>query len=151
MTSKHPIQILVADDDADDRLLIGDAFKEARLKNPVDYVEDGVELLEYLNRVGKYDVLKDKHLPGIILLDLNMPRMDGRTALREIRSSEVLKHIPVVILTTSQSEEDILKTYNLGVNSFITKPVTFEGLCKVISVIGEYWIQIVALPDDGEP
>lgn len=148
MNHGKPIRILIADDDADDRILIADAFEEARLSNPVDFVEDGIELLEFLRHEGKYADLSEDHLPGLILLDLNMPRMDGRTALEEIRKDERLRRIPVVVLTTSKSEEDILKTYNLGVNSFITKPVTFERLCDVISVVSKYWIEIVALPHE---
>ncbi len=148
MTGTKPIRIVIADDDADDRILIGDAFEEARLKNPVDFVEDGIELLQYLRHEGDYTHLTDDCMPGLILLDLNMPRMDGRSALEEIRKDEKLRRIPVVVLTTSKSEEDILKTYNLGVNSFITKPVTFENLCEVIQVISKYWIEIVALPHD---
>lgn len=147
MNDAKPIRILVADDDADDRMLIGDAFEEAHLRNPVTFVEDGIELLEYLKREGKYADIGDDHLPGIILLDLNMPRMDGRTALEEIRKDEVLRKIPVVVLTTSKSEEDILRTYNLGVNSFITKPVTFDGLVNVVQILNKYWIEIVALPN----
>lgn len=149
MTTSKAIRILVADDDADDRMLIGDAFEEAHLSNPVDFVEDGIELLEYLKREGKFSDLSEQHLPGIILLDLNMPRMDGRTALAEIRKDPVLRKIPVVVLTTSQSEEDILRTYDLGVNSFITKPVTFDGLVNVVQVLNKYWIEIVALPCQG--
>ncbi|MEM7302717.1 MAG: response regulator [Pseudomonadota bacterium] len=140
------VRILVADDDIDDRMLIQDAFDESRLANPVDFVEDGVELMEYLNREGKYAELKGKDLPGIILLDLNMPRMDGRTALEQIKANPELHNIPVVILTTSKSEEDIIRTYGLGVNSFITKPVTFDGLVDVVQAIKKYWIEIVALP-----
>lgn len=146
MTTKKPIRILVADDDADDRMLINDAFEEAHLSNPIDFVEDGVDLLDHLKRRGKYADLVDQALPGIILLDLNMPRLDGRGALAEIRSDPVLKKIPVVVLTTSQSEEDIIKTYDLGVNSYITKPVTFDGLVNVVQVLNKYWIEIVALP-----
>ena len=136
MNAGKPIRILIADDDADDRLLIGDALEEARLSNPVDFVEDGVELMDYLKHEGKYAGRTDEFLPGIILLDLNMPRKDGRTALQEIRADEKLRRIPIVVLTTSKSEEDILKTYNLGVNSFITKPVTFDNLVELAKVIG---------------
>ena len=146
MANNQPISILVADDDADDRMMIGEAFDEARLNNRVDYVEDGIELIEFLKRQGKYADLAGEPLPGIVLLDLNMPRLDGRGALEEIRKDPVLRKIPVVVLTTSQSEEDILRTYDLGVNSYITKPVTFEGLVDVVSVLNRYWIQIVALP-----
>lgn len=148
MTDSKPIRILIADDDADDRMLIADALEEARLKNPVDFVEDGVELMEFLNHEGEYAHLTDDHLPSIILLDLNMPRKDGRTALKEIRANEKLRRIPIVVLTTSKSEEDILRTYNLGVNSFITKPVTFNGLVEVVQILSKYWIEIVALPHE---
>ncbi len=147
MSKGNAIRILVADDDADDRMLIADAFDEASLSNPVDFVEDGVDLLEYLHREGKYEDRKGEDMPGIILLDLNMPRMDGRTALKEIRADEELRKIPIVVLTTSKSEEDILRTYDLGVNSFITKPVTFEGLVQVVQILNRYWIEIVALPN----
>lgn len=147
MSNTTPISILVADDDADDRLMIGEAFEEAMLKNPVAYVQDGIELLEYLRHEGEYTDAAAHPTPGIILLDLNMPRMDGRTALEEIRKDPILKRIPVVVLTTSQAEEDILRTYDLGVNSFITKPVTFDGLVQVVQVLNRYWIEIVALPE----
>jgi len=99
-----------------------------------------------LNNRGKYTDVKEYPLPGIILLDLNMPRKDGREALKEIKSSEVLKKIPVIILTTSKAEEDILRSYNLGVNSFITKPVTFNGMVNIMQAIGKYWLEIVELP-----
>ena len=128
----RPITILVADDDADDRMLIEDAFTESKLQNPLNFVEDGEQLLAYLKREGDYADLKGKPYPGVILLDLNMPKMDGRTALAKIKEDEKLCRIPVIILTTSKAEEDILRTYNLGVNSFITKPVTFDGLVKVV-------------------
>ena len=144
--SNVPISILIADDDVDDRMLIKDAFDECRLKNPLHFVEDGEQLLAFLRREGKYEKLKGEPLPGIILLDLNMPRVDGRTALDEIKKDERLRRIPVIILTTSKAEEDILRTYYLGVSSFISKPVTFEGLVDIVKTIGHYWIQIVALP-----
>ena len=145
----NAIRILVADDDADDRMLIEEALEESRLVNPVDFVEDGMELLEYLRREGKYEGLEGQALPGLILLDLNMPRMDGRTALGHIKADEKLKRIPVVILTTSKSEEDIIRTYGLGVNSFITKPVTFDNLVSTVQVLAHYWFEIVALPSES--
>jgi CheY-like chemotaxis protein len=146
--STYPIRIVVADDDPDDRLMIADAFEEAKLGNPVDFVEDGVELMEYLRREGKYGNLVNQPYPGFILLDLNMPRKDGRTALKEIRESAELHRIPIVILTTSKAEEDIIRTYNLGVNSFICKPVSFDGLVEIVKTVGRYWIEIVALPPE---
>jgi CheY-like chemotaxis protein len=144
--SNFPIRIVVADDDADDRMMIRDAFEESKLGNPIDFVEDGMELMEYLNREGKYANLTGQPYPGFILLDLNMPRKDGRTALKEIKESAELHRIPIVILTTSKAEEDIIKTYNLGVNSFICKPVSFDKLVDIVKTVGHYWIQIVALP-----
>jgi CheY-like chemotaxis protein len=146
--SSYPIRIVVADDDADDRMMIKDAFEEAKLGNPVDFVKDGVELMEYLNRQGEYKNLANQPFPGFILLDLNMPRKDGRTALKEIKESADLHRIPIIILTTSKAEEDIIKTYNLGVNSFICKPVSFDGLVEIVKTVGRYWIEIVALPPE---
>ncbi|MGI9406144.1 MAG: response regulator [Hyphomicrobiaceae bacterium] len=146
MKVSETIRILIADDDEDDRMLIEDAFAEARLNNPIDFVNDGEELMDYLHRRGDHEHLKDTSQPGLILLDLNMPKKDGRTALKEIRADEHLRRIPIVVLTTSKSEEDILRTYNLGVNSFITKPVSFDGLVEVVQVLSKYWIEIVALP-----
>jgi CheY-like chemotaxis protein len=141
---KSSVTIIVADDDADDRLLITDAFKESRLANPLVFVEDGEQLLNFL--LNASSKVNGKALPGLILLDLNMPRMDGRTALSLIKSNPDLRRIPVVVLTTSKAEEDVLRTYDLGVNSFITKPVTFEGLVDVVQSLNHYWIEIVELP-----
>lgn len=143
-----PITILVADDDADDRMLIEDAFDESCLQNPLHFVEDGEQLLQYLRREGEYEKLEGQPYPGVILLDLNMPKMDGRTALGKIKEDPNLCRIPVIILTTSKAEEDILRTYGLGVSSFITKPVTFDRLVEVVKTIGAYWIEIVALPPE---
>lgn len=142
----NTIHILIAEDDEEDRMLTKDAMLESRLVNRIDFVEDGEDLMDYLNNRGKYTDVKEYPLPGIILLDLNMPRKDGREALKEIKSSEVLKKIPVIILTTSKAEEDILRSYNLGVNSFITKPVTFNGMVNIMQAIGKYWLEIVELP-----
>jgi CheY-like chemotaxis protein len=144
----EPITILVADDDPDDRMLTKDAMGECRLANAVDFVEDGEELLDYLNRRGKYGHLARHPLPGLILLDLNMPRKDGREALKEIRQNAALRRIPIVVLTTSKAEEDVLRTYELGVNSFIIKPVTFESLVDTIKTIAKYWFEIVELPPE---
>src|SRR5512135_282771 len=123
-----PITILLADDDPEDRMLARDALQESRVANRLDMVVDGEELLDYLHRRGSYESLQGTPLPGLILLDLNMPRKDGREALREIKGDPHLRRIPVVVLTTSRAEEDIFRTYDIGVNSFISKPVTFEGL-----------------------
>ena len=141
-----PITILLADDDADDRMLARDALVESRLANDLHFVEDGEQLLDYLYRRGKYSDPESSPRPGLILLDLNMPRKDGREALKEIKADASLRHIPIIVLTTSKAEEDIYRTYDLGVNSFITKPVTFDGLVQVMKVIVRYWFEIVELP-----
>jgi CheY-like chemotaxis protein len=143
-----PITILMADDDPEDRMLAEEALEEARLANELHFVEDGEELMDYLNRRGKYTALRDSSLPGLILLDLNMPRKDGREALREIKADSELRRIPIVVLTTSRAEEDIFRTYELGVSSFITKPVTFEGLVDLMKILSKYWFEIVQLPPD---
>jgi len=140
------VTILMADDDPDDRLLVEDAFAEIRLDNPLDFVGDGVELMDYLHRRGAYTHLAGTSLPGLILLDLNMPRKDGREALNEIKKDEVLRKIPIVILTTSKADEDLLASYELGANSFVVKPVTFDKLVEVIRVVTDYWLCIVTLP-----
>lgn len=141
------IEILIADDDEEDTMLIKDALKESRLKNGVKNVCDGVELMDFLYNRGKF-ADKDKYpTPGIILLDLNMPKMDGREALRAIKSDEKLRSIPIIVLTTSKAEEDIVKTYNLGVSSFITKPVSFSALVDIMKTLNKYWFEIVELPN----
>ncbi|MBI5385300.1 MAG: response regulator [Verrucomicrobia bacterium] len=142
----RPITILVADDDPDDRQLTRDALIESRLVNDIDFVENGEELMDYLLRRGAYARLAGSPLPGMILLDLNMPRKDGREALKEIKEHPHLRRIPVVVLTTSKAEEDIVRTYDLGVNSYITKPVLFDSMVETIRVIGKYWFEIVELP-----
>jgi two-component system, response regulator len=143
------ITILLADDDPDDRQLAQDALSECRLANEIHFVEDGEQLMDYLLRRGQYSSHAKDPLPGLILLDLNMPRKDGREALKEIKAHPELRRIPVVVLTTSKAEEDILRTYDLGVNSYITKPVTFESLVEIIKVLGRYWFEIVELPAGG--
>ena len=140
------ITILIADDDPDDRELTRDALQECRLANDVHFVEDGEELMDYLNRRGQHKDRANEPLPGLILLDLNMPRKDGREALKEIKAQPELRRIPIVVLTTSKADEDILRTYDLGVNSYVTKPVTFDSLVDTIKVIGRYWFEIVELP-----
>lgn len=141
-----PITILMADDDEDDRLMTKEALEESRVANDIRFVTDGEELLDYLYRRGEYSDPEKSPRPGLILLDLNMPKKDGREALREIKADPDLRQIPVVVLTTSKDEEDIIRTYDLGVNSFITKPVSFEGLVFVINTLAQYWFQIVQLP-----
>jgi len=145
----RPIVILMAEDDEDDRLLTRQAFAEARFANDLRVVGDGVELLDYLLRRGRYADGDASPRPGIILLDLNMPRMDGREALRQIKLHGELRRIPVVILTTSKAEEDIIRSYDLGASGYVTKPVTFESMVEAVRVIGQYWFQLVELPADG--
>lgn len=139
------VPILLADDDADDRYLIKSAFEDCRFANPLHFVEDGVELMDYLLRQGTYQ--DSGHLaPGIILLDLNMPRKDGREALREIKAHPQLKSIPIIILTTTKSEEEVVKTYVAGANCFITKPANFEELIGVIGSLGKFWLDTASIP-----
>jgi two-component system, response regulator len=146
MKPAKPITLLLAEDDPDDRLLARQALEKSRVANDLRFVEDGEELLDYLHRRGKYADSRESPRPGLILLDLNMPRKDGREALREIKSDPGLRDIPVVVLTTSKSEEDVARTYNLGVNSYITKPVKFSALVQVMKALGKYWFEIVELP-----
>ena len=143
---RRPITILMADDDEDDCQLTKEAWEENRLANDLRFVRDGEELLEYLQHRGKYSDPMDSPLPGLVLLDLNMPKKDGREALREIKASPELRRIPVVILTTSKAEEDIFRSYDLGASSYITKPVTFEGLVETVQHLEEYWFAVVELP-----
>lgn len=138
-----PITILMADDDEDDRMMTKEALEESRLVNDLRFVVDGEELMNYLHRKGNYSAPESAPRPGLILLDLNMPRKDGREALKEIKSDPDLRGIPVVILTTSKSEEDIFKAYNLGVNSYITKPVTFQEMSEAMKTLAKYWFEIV--------
>ncbi len=144
-----PITILLADDDEEDRMLATDALTESRVANDLRCVTNGEELLDYLYHRGAFAAPADAPRPGLILLDLNMPRKDGREALREIKADPELRTIPVVVLTTSKAEEDIYRTYDLGANSFITKPVSFDGLVAVMRDIGRYWIEIVELPPNA--
>lgn len=148
----QPITILMADDDEDDRDLTRDALQNARLANQMRFVADGQELMDYLRREGPYAPVEvDAPRPGIILLDLNMPKKDGREALADIKSDPSLRSIPVVVLTTSKAEEDVFRTYALGVNSFITKPVTFAGLVEAMKVWQRYWFEVVELAEPGLP
>lgn len=147
MGEVKPIRILMADDDADDRYLTQEAFKENHLLNDLRFVENGEELIDYLFHRGKYNA-ENAPRPGIILLDLNMPKIDGRQALEIIKKDKDLKRIPIIILTTSSAEVDIIKSYDLGVNSYISKPVTFDELIGVIKELGKYWFGIVELPNN---
>jgi two-component system response regulator len=146
MTAK-PILILMAEDDADDRLLVKEALEESRVINELRFVEDGEELLEYLRKQGRYAGEEQAPRPGLVLLDLNMPRKDGREALREIKADPDLRRIPVVVMTTSKAEEDIFRSYDSGASSYITKPVTFDRLVELMKTMGQYWIEFVELPN----
>ena len=149
MNAGSPVVILLADDDEEDLQMTIEALRESRLGNDLRVTRDGEELMDYLLRRGAYADPSDAPAPGLILLDLNMPKKDGREALAEIKSNASLRKIPVIVLTTSKAEEDIFRSYDLGVNSFITKPVTFDGLVEAMSVFTQYWFEIVALPADG--
>jgi CheY-like chemotaxis protein len=149
-TERKPIVILLADDDEEDRMLACDALAESRLSNDITCVTDGEDLMDYLQRRGKYAPPAEAPRPGLILLDLNMPKKDGREALREIKSDPDLRQISVVVLTTSKAEEDIYSSYDSGASSFISKPVTFEGLVDVMKGLGKYWFEIVDLPRQHE-
>lgn len=148
MPSKNTMVILMADDDEDDIMLAGKALEKGKLLNTLRSVRDGEELLDYLLHRGKYSDPESAPRPGVIMLDLNMPRKDGREALKEIKTHDELKNIPVVVFTTSKIEEDIYRSYKLGVNSFITKPVTFEKLIEVMQTLEKYWFEIVTLPGE---
>jgi CheY-like chemotaxis protein len=145
--NKIPITILVCDDDEDDRMLTRQALEDAHISNTVRFVEDGEQLLDYLYQRGKFaGEVGLAPRPGLILLDLNMPKLDGREVLKAIKEDPSLRDIPVVVLSTSRLDEDIARSYKLGVNSFITKPVTFSGLVEAMNVLGRYWLEIVELP-----
>ncbi len=141
-----PITILMAEDDPDDRLLVSDAFSDAAVTCPLLFVEDGEELLDYLHRRGVFADSARYPTPGLILLDLNMPRKNGREALLEIKSDPLLRKIPVVVLSTSRADEDIERSYRDGVNSFITKPSSFSGFLDVVRTLSRYWLDVVELP-----
>jgi CheY-like chemotaxis protein len=140
------VTILLADDDEEDRAMTISALRERRVANDIRVVSDGEELSDYLFHRGAYTNAAEAPTPGLILLDLNMPKKDGREVLAEIKADEALCSIPVVVLTTSKAEEDIARTYTLGVNSFITKPVTFDGLVEAMDAFSRYWLEIVELP-----
>lgn len=147
MDKEHrPILVLMADDDEDDRLLARDAFSECDPEVRLRFVEDGQELLDYLQGRGAFEQRSSHPLPGLILLDLNMPRKDGREALAEIKADPALRRIPVVVFTTSKAEEDVLRSYDLGVSSFISKPVSYEALVRLVATLSLYWFDTVRLP-----
>ncbi len=148
MTKHYPmIKLLMAEDDPEDQMLVRKAFDQAHLANELTIVNDGEELLDYLHRRPPYE---EANRPDLLLLDLNMPRKDGREVLQDIKSDPHLRSIPVIVLTTSSAEEDILRSYDLGVNSYIEKPVTFPKLVELVTELGKYWFQIVKLPPRTE-
>jgi len=149
MRHPSPIVILLADDDEEDRTMTAEALQTSRLANTLRFVEDGEDLTDYLFLRGRYTDRVEAPLPGLILLDLNMPRKDGREALAEIKADLHTRKIPVVVLTTSSAEEDIVRSYDLGVSSFISKPVTFAALVEAMRVFTEYWFEIVELPESA--
>jgi len=143
-SSLHPIEILLVEDNPGDSRLAKEALKESKLKNNLYIAEDGVEALNFLYRTGKYSKMPR---PDLIILDLNLPKKDGREVLAEIKNDDNLKRIPVVILTISKAEEDILKTYNLHANCYVTKPLDLDQFMKVVKSIEDFWLTIVKLPN----
>jgi CheY-like chemotaxis protein len=141
---------MLVDDDPQDRALAREALSEAGLAGELRMARDGAEALDYLHRRGRFSEPDAAPRPAIILLDLNMPRMDGFEVLREIKADPSLRRIPVIVLTTSQAEEDIARSYELGVSSFITKPVMFEALVESMRALGRYWFETVELPEDRD-
>lgn len=147
MEKKHnSILILYAEDDIEDQHIFQEALKRSKIANELQFVHNGEELLDFLKRQGKYAQLKHHRLPGLILLDLNMPRMNGIEALQLIKNDPNLRKIPVVVLTVSEADEDVIQSYNLGVNSYIRKPMTFDELVKTLKTFGNYWFNLVELP-----
>ena len=145
--ARAALSILMAEDDADDRVLMRDAFRDSGVEVELEFVPDGVELMARLNALID---APDGERPDLLLLDLNMPRMDGREALHAIREHDGLKHLPVIILTTSRARLDILASYQLGANSFVTKPSRFEELIAVLRSLERYWTDIVQLPTEKQ-
>jgi CheY-like chemotaxis protein len=146
---ERPIIILIAEDDKDDRLLIEEALTTNKLANTRYFVTNGQDLIDFLYNRGRYEDKEKYPRPGVILLDLNMPVKDGREALAEIKADHDLAHIPVIVLTTSKEEEDIFRTYNLGVTSFLTKPISFNTLIDVIMNLNKYWFEIVEFDEES--
>jgi chemotaxis family two-component system response regulator Rcp1 len=144
----EPIEVLLVEDSAGDIRLTREAFKDAKVHINLHVASDGVEAMAFLKRDGPHAAAPR---PDLILLDLNLPKKDGREVLKEIKESPTLKIIPVVILTTSASEADILRTYQLHANCYITKPVDLEGFLKVVKSIDSFWLSVVKLPQDVRP
>jgi CheY-like chemotaxis protein len=149
MNDARPITILIADDDPEDRELAQRSLRAARLDNDLRFVCDGDDLMDYLQRRGRYTDPDSSPRPGLLLLDLQMPKRDGFACLRELRADPTLRSLPVVVLTTSSAEQDVFNSYDLGVNSYVTKPVTFAGLVSAMTAIADYWFRIVELPGEA--
>ena len=147
---RHSKAVLIADDDPDDCLLTQDAWEECGVPPTLRFVRDGAELLDYLYHRGKFSDTDDYPLPGMILLDLNMPRKNGHQALKEIRDHDVFRHIPVVVMTTSIDEDDTHRTYALGASACLTKPRSAQGFHAVVGTLSQYWSTMVELPFGNE-
>jgi CheY-like chemotaxis protein len=145
--NNKPIIILTAEDDPEDRMMIKSALEEARIIEPIYFVSNGEDLLRFLKRKDQYASLSNLPLPGLIFMDLYMPKKDGREVLREIKADPDFQGIPIIVLSVSRSDEDIEEVYELGVSSFITKPTTFDKLVEMMKVIKSYWIDLVELPE----
>ena len=143
----RPVEILLIEDNPGDVRLTMEALREAKVVNRIHTVHDGMQALDFLNRYGNYVNVPS---PDLVLLDLNLPKKDGREVLASIKANERLRHIPVVVLTTSKSEEDIIRSYELQANCFVTKPVDFDMFLHVVKTIGDFWISIVKLPTGGD-
>ncbi len=146
--SSQTVTVLMAEDDEEDRMLTREAWDESRIANDLRFVVDGEELMDYLYRRGRFGDPSDSPRPGLILLDLNMPKKDGREALHEIKTDPDLRRIPVVILTTSKAEEDVFRSYDLGASGYISKRLTLRSLIEVVEALGTYWVEIVELPTE---
>ena len=143
MNEVRPVDILLIEDNPGDVRLTKEALRDAKVSNEIFVARDGVEAMEFLERKGRFSNMP---LPDLILLDLNLPKKDGREVLAEIKQDPILKHIPVVVLTTSKADEDIIKTYNLHANAYITKPVDLNRFSEIIHILNEFWFTIVTLP-----
>ena len=143
-----PVTIAIAEDDLDDQLIIKEAFEECDLDARLLFVDDGEQLMNLLRREGPFSSETEAAFPALVLLDLNMPKMDGRETLRLLKNDEQFCRLPVIVLTTSKAEEDVINTYGLGVNSFIAKPGSFDKLVEIVRLLHRYWIEMVALPGE---
>jgi two-component system, response regulator len=147
MKKETPVTILIAEDDPDDQLLCQDAMTQSKAEYSIKFVENGQEVMDYLRHTGSFEGANKAPRPSLIILDLNMPKKDGRQALKEIKADPDFRSIPVVVLTTSSADSDIRRTYELGVNSYITKPASFDALVQLMGTLTKYWLKTVRLPD----